>query len=165
LHSWPPRRRSPSAFNDTDVFDNRSLPGHKDSPADDAARTSGGGIIHFAVATPRGVRENFCARAGRRPHTCRRWLIRTCPPPTPIPDEKIAAFIRRWSQAESSERANYALFLTGLCDVLKLPHPEPASRDYEVNAYVFERLRDSTNRAQAMHELAFGAWNGELRCI
>jgi hypothetical protein len=36
----------------------------------------------------------------------------------PISDDKIAAFIRRWSQAESSERANYALFLTELCDRL-----------------------------------------------
>jgi hypothetical protein len=38
----------------------------------------------------------------------------------PISDDKIAAFIRRWSQAESSERANYALFLTELCDVLEV---------------------------------------------
>ena len=36
----------------------------------------------------------------------------------------IEAFISRWQGQEGGqERANYALFLTELCDVLGLPHP------------------------------------------
>ena len=51
----------------------------------------------------------------------------------------VTAFIARWSHAQSAERANYALFLTELCDILDVPHPDPASSDTENNAYVFER--------------------------
>ncbi|MCH8513201.1 MAG: class I SAM-dependent DNA methyltransferase, partial [Kiritimatiellae bacterium] len=50
--------------------------------------------------------------------------------------EKIEAFIARWEVAEASERSNAPLFLTELCDVLDLPHPDPAGDD---NAYIFER--------------------------
>lgn len=39
-------------------------------------------------------------------------------PPSP------EAFIERWSKAEASERANAQLFLSELCDLLDLPHPE-----------------------------------------
>ncbi len=51
----------------------------------------------------------------------------------------VTAFIARWSHAQSAERANYALFLTELCEVLEVPRPDPASSDTENNAYVFER--------------------------
>ncbi|TSE24438.1 type IIL restriction-modification enzyme MmeI [Tepidimonas aquatica] len=51
----------------------------------------------------------------------------------------IEAFITRWSAASGSERANYQLFLTELCELLDLPRPEPASEDTRDNAYVFER--------------------------
>jgi hypothetical protein len=37
------------------------------------------------------------------------------------------------------ERANYALFLTELCDVLDLPHPDVAQATHAHNDYVFER--------------------------
>jgi hypothetical protein len=38
------------------------------------------------------------------------------------------------------ERANYALFLTELCDLLGLAHPDPASASHTSNDYVFERV-------------------------
>ena len=37
-------------------------------------------------------------------------------------------------------RANYALFLTELCDIIGVPRPEPASANTERNDYVFERF-------------------------
>ena len=43
-------------------------------------------------------------------------------------DAKIAAFIRRWEKSGGAERANYQLFLTELCDVLGVNHPEPTVR-------------------------------------
>lgn len=54
----------------------------------------------------------------------------------------IEAFIARWRAANGSERANYQLFLTELCELLDLPRPEPASDDTRDNAYVFERRVD-----------------------
>ena len=56
----------------------------------------------------------------------------------PNPD-KVAQFIQRWSDKEASERSNYGLFLTELCDILDVPRPDPAGPDTERNAYVFER--------------------------
>jgi hypothetical protein len=50
------------------------------------------------------------------------------------------AFIARWQGREGGqERANYALFLSELCDVLGVPRPEPAGATTELNDYVFER--------------------------
>lgn len=39
------------------------------------------------------------------------------------------AFIRRWQGSGGAERANYALFLAELCDVVGVPRPEPAHED------------------------------------
>jgi hypothetical protein len=59
----------------------------------------------------------------------------------------VEAFIKRWQGQEGGqERANYALFLTELCDLLDLPHPEPASAAHENNDYVFERVVKETAR-------------------
>nr|WP_120278133.1 DNA methyltransferase [Rhizobium sp. AG855] len=59
----------------------------------------------------------------------------------------VEAFITRWQGQEGGqERANYALFLTELCDLLELPHPEPASAAHEDNDYVFERAVKETGR-------------------
>ncbi len=55
---------------------------------------------------------------------------------TPDPTE---SFITRWQAAGGSERANYQLFLTELCELLELPKPDPAAEDTRDNAYVFER--------------------------
>ena len=48
--------------------------------------------------------------------------------------ELVNRFVSRWSQATPSERANSQLFLSELCDVLGLAHPE-ATRE---NGYSFE---------------------------
>src|SRR6266542_3827804 len=61
--------------------------------------------------------------------------------PPDISAEKTEAFITRWQGQEGGqERANYALFLTELCDGLGLPHPDPADARHERNDYVFERV-------------------------
>ncbi|MDF1850051.1 MAG: hypothetical protein P1U85_04395 [Verrucomicrobiales bacterium] len=54
-------------------------------------------------------------------------------------DSDIDAFIDRWGPSGGRERANYQLFLTELCDLLDLPHPEPAQADASENAYTFDR--------------------------
>ena len=51
----------------------------------------------------------------------------------------ISQFIERWSSSGGSERANYQLFLSELCDVLEVPRPDPASDTTRTNDYVFER--------------------------
>jgi hypothetical protein len=48
-------------------------------------------------------------------------------------------FIDRWQNSAASERANYALFLSELCDYLEVPRPDPAIADASQNNYVFER--------------------------
>src|SRR6266704_7150303 len=48
--------------------------------------------------------------------------------------EAANAFISRWSNASPSERSNSQLFLSELCDLLAVPHPDP-SRD---SGYGFE---------------------------
>ena len=60
-------------------------------------------------------------------------------------DPRIEDFIARWEGREGGqERANYALFLSELCGVLGVPHPEPAGATSEYNGYVFERaVRDT----------------------
>jgi hypothetical protein len=52
---------------------------------------------------------------------------------------QIETFIARWSASGGSERANYQLFVTELCELLNLPKPDPAQDDARDNAYVFER--------------------------
>jgi len=63
----------------------------------------------------------------------------------PTAPAQIAEFIARWSYADGGERANYQLFLTELCQLLKLPQPDPAGASTEQNAYVFERRVDIHN--------------------
>src|SRR6185437_13211918 len=59
-------------------------------------------------------------------------------PPT---TDEARAFIARWQGQEGGqERANYALFLTELCDLIGVAHPEPAGATRERNDYVFERV-------------------------
>ena len=53
----------------------------------------------------------------------------------------VEAFISRWQGQEGGqERANYALFLTELCDLIGVDHPAPAGATHERNDYVFERV-------------------------
>lgn len=58
----------------------------------------------------------------------------------PRPDQ-VELFIARWQGREGGqERANYALFLSELCDVLGVPRPDPAGATTEGNDYVLERV-------------------------
>src|SRR4029077_4735225 len=49
------------------------------------------------------------------------------------------AFIERWHNSAAAERANYALFLSELCDYLEVQRPNPAVADDSQDEYVFER--------------------------
>ncbi|MDZ7712844.1 MAG: type IIL restriction-modification enzyme MmeI [Rhodovibrio sp.] len=55
------------------------------------------------------------------------------------------SFIARWAPSGGQESANYQLFLTELCDLLGLPHPDPAIEETRENAYVFERRVEFDN--------------------
>ncbi len=59
-----------------------------------------------------------------------------------IATEASTAFIQRWQGKTGSEKANYQLFLTELCDLLAVEKPQPAQADNQQNAYVFERRVD-----------------------
>jgi hypothetical protein len=61
------------------------------------------------------------------------------------PVTQAAHFVKRWSTSGGSERANYALFLTELCDLLGVPRPEPSLSENARNAYVFDRAVTFTN--------------------
>lgn len=61
-------------------------------------------------------------------------------PPAKASSADPETFIARWSDGDGGqERANYALFLAELCDVLEVPRPDQASHDATTNAYAFER--------------------------
>ena len=49
------------------------------------------------------------------------------------------AFIAKWQGKDGSERANYQLFITELCELLGVPKPEAAQHDSAENDYTFER--------------------------
>ncbi len=58
----------------------------------------------------------------------------------------IEGFIARWTANEGGqERANYALFLSELADVLGVPRPDPANASTENNDYVLERAVKEPN--------------------
>lgn len=63
----------------------------------------------------------------------------------------ISQFIERWSASGGSERANYQLFLSELCDVLEVPRPDPASDNTRTNDYVFERRVQYAHDASRSH--------------
>jgi len=52
---------------------------------------------------------------------------------------RVEDFIAKWTGKSGAERANYALFLIELCDVLGVPHPDNADSDRRNNDYTFER--------------------------
>ena len=53
--------------------------------------------------------------------------------------QSYSEFITRWTASEASERANYQLFLSELCDILEVPRPDPSGSDEAENRYVFEK--------------------------
>lgn len=57
-----------------------------------------------------------------------------------ISQPNVEAFIKRWTdRTGGAERANYALFLVELCDLIDVRRPDPAGEETERNEYVFER--------------------------
>ena len=52
---------------------------------------------------------------------------------------RVQSFITRWQAPGATERANYQLFLSELCDVLDVPRPNPTTPNEADNAYVFEK--------------------------
>ncbi len=67
----------------------------------------------------------------------------------------IETFITRWQGQEGGqERANYALFLSELCDILGVarPAPAPAAATTDENDYVFERAvkRETADGGQGL---------------
>lgn len=50
-----------------------------------------------------------------------------------------ANFITRWQQSSGAQRANYALFLSELCDYLDLPRPDPSQAEEDANSYVIDK--------------------------
>ncbi len=48
-------------------------------------------------------------------------------------------FITRWKRSSASERANYALFLSELCDLIGVPRPDPSTSDEDANTYVIDK--------------------------
>lgn len=57
-------------------------------------------------------------------------------------EQQVEAYLARWGNGASyggNERANLQMFVTELCTLLELPHPEPAGSQHNKNAYVFER--------------------------
>ena len=59
--------------------------------------------------------------------------------------DPIEAFISRWENSGASERANYQMFLSELCDILAVPRPDPTSPDPEKNLYVLDRAITRVN--------------------
>lgn len=55
------------------------------------------------------------------------------------PTLTIEQFIARWKASGASERANYQLFLTELCELLGVEKPRPASGKVHEATYTFER--------------------------
>ncbi|WP_026461218.1 class I SAM-dependent DNA methyltransferase [Adhaeribacter aquaticus] len=55
------------------------------------------------------------------------------------PTLAIQNFITRWKASGASERANYQLFLTELCELLGVEKPRPASDKVHEATYTFER--------------------------
>jgi hypothetical protein len=59
----------------------------------------------------------------------------------------VDAFTKRWTdRTGGSERANYALFLVELCDLIGVDRPDPAGEETERNDYVFERALPEIDR-------------------
>src|SRR5258708_4726156 len=56
-------------------------------------------------------------------------------------DAQVDDFIDRWRVCEGGqERANYAMFLTELCQIIGVAPPNHANADPHLNDYVFERV-------------------------
>ncbi len=59
---------------------------------------------------------------------------------------EVEQFITRWSKSGASERANYALFLSELCDLIGVERPDPSVEVNQENAYVIDRAFSRTDK-------------------
>jgi hypothetical protein len=74
------------------------------------------------------------------------------------------SFIARWQGQEGGqERANYALFLSELCDVLGVGRPAPAAATTDENDYVFERAVRRPAIETETRCTACGLWDKRCR--
>jgi SAM-dependent methyltransferase len=72
---------------------------------------------------------------------------------TALADERLCglgvggaeAFIERWRGSGGAERANYAIFLTGLCEIIGVDGPRPAPSDYSLEYPVTFRHPEGTS--------------------
>lgn len=65
-------------------------------------------------------------------------------------------FEGRWRPTGGAERANYALFLQDLCDLLQVPRPDPTTDNPAQDQYVLERaveFRDGSKRSTGRIDL------------
>jgi hypothetical protein len=54
--------------------------------------------------------------------------------------DRVEGFIKRWTEGGGgAERANYAMFVVELCELIGVPRPNPAGRETALNDYMFER--------------------------
>lgn len=60
----------------------------------------------------------------------------------------VETFIARWKASGASERANYQLFLTELCDLLGVEKPRPASSVVHEVDCTFERTVSANDLAR-----------------
>ena len=56
----------------------------------------------------------------------------------------LAELVERWSAADPSERANYQLYISELCDALGVARPQPAGSGYQFEYPVKVVNRDGT---------------------
>lgn len=69
--------------------------------------------------------------------------------PKKAAEKSVSEFLARWEPSGASERANYQIFLTELCDLLEVPRPDPATDDAEQNRYTFDypvKFNDGFNK-------------------
>lgn len=67
--------------------------------------------------------------------------------PRPATSTEVSAFISRWQETARAERANYIRFLDELCDLLRVPRPDPATGsggDYRYERTVTRHERDGS---------------------
>lgn len=65
---------------------------------------------------------------------------------TALNESAVQAFVQRWAASGGAERANYQLFLTELCDVLDVPHPEPTQPDHAAKDGIVEAKSRETSQ-------------------
>lgn len=79
--------------------------------------------------------------------------------------DPIVAFMARWKASEASERANYRLFLTELCDLLGVEKPRPASDKVHEADYTFKRPVSAKDPARHFKQVPKGQMTQRVQQI